>query len=352
MAASWQASVRTVAEEIMLARAVPGMVVAVARGEERPECLALGVDHRGRPLAEDSLLPVASITKLATALAVLRLADRGALGLDDPLARHLPEADAAREGVTPRRLLSHTAGLPDDVPPEAAPYTLALDWPTLARSCMVTVPVAPPGTQVSYSNVGPGLLAIVVERLTGRRFGEAVNELVLRPLGIEGYLGQEPPRTVSWIAGDLGEHTGTDLDPYNSPFWRTLALPWGGLVTTAAGALALARAFAGHPPGFLSDEILAEARRDQTGGLAGRMVFFEWPRCPWGLGVELRGDKAPHWTPADASSTSFGHVGASGCIAWVDRSAEVAWAMLGARFFMDWWEDWPTIGAAILAARR
>jgi CubicO group peptidase (beta-lactamase class C family) len=308
----------------------------------------LGADHYGRPLAEDSLLPVASITKLATALAVLRLADRGALALDDPIGRHLPDAAAAQEGVTVRSLLCHLAGLPDDVPGELAPYDLSLDWPRLAAGCLGTRLTAPPWTKVSYSNVGPGLLAIVVERLTGGRFNAAVADLVLEPLGIEGYLGQEPPRPVSWIAGDLGEHTGTELDPYNSPFWRALALPWGGLVTTAAGALALVQAFAGLPAGFLPAALLAEARQDQTGGRPGRMVVIDWPRCPWGLGVDLRGDKTPHFAPAEAAPTSFGHAGASGCLAWADPTAGVAWAMLGARFFADWWEDWPSIGAAMV----
>ena len=90
-ARDWRVTVRPVVERVMRDRAVPGMVIAVARGEGRPEHLVVGADHQGRPLAEDSLLPIASITKLATALAVLRLVDRGALALDDPLARHLPD---------------------------------------------------------------------------------------------------------------------------------------------------------------------------------------------------------------------------------------------------------------------
>lgn len=324
---SWKTSVQPVVEQVMRARAVPGMVIVRLRrtwGDNPPEHLVVGTDLQGRPLAEDSLLPVASITKLATALAVLRLVERGVLGLDDPLARHLPDAAAAREGVTPRRLLSHTAGLSDDVAPELAPYGPALDWPTLARACLATAPVTPPGVGVSYSNVGPGLLAVVVERLTGRQFSAALRELVLEPLGIEAYLGEEPPRAAAGIAGDLGEHTGTELDPYNSPFWRSLALPWGGLVTTAAGALALVRAFAGRPAGFLSPALLAEATRDQADGRPGRMVFLEWPRCPWGLGVELRGDKTPHWTPAEASPIRLRRTPAP-VAAWPGQTPRPGW---------------------------
>jgi beta-lactamase class C len=316
-----------------------------------PQHLVAGSDSAtGRPLAEDSLFPVASITKLATALAVLRLVERGALALDDPLARYLPDAAAAREAVTLRLLLSHTSGLPYDLPPDAAPYTPTLDWPTLARACLATPLAAPPRTRVTYSNVGMGLLAIVVERRTGRRFAAALADLVLTSLGIEGYLGNEPPRAPVWITGDMGASASTGLEPLNSPFWYSLALPWGGLVTTAAGALALVRAFAGYPPGFLAPGLLAEATRDQTGELAGAMTGLQGRRSRWGLGVELRGDQARHWTPVAASARSFGHVGTSGGLAWVDPAVGVAWAMLGARYFVDWWRDWPAIGAAILAA--
>lgn len=335
----------------MMRRSVPGFVIAVARGDGPAEHLVVGVDGAGEPLSKESLFPIASVTKLATALAVLRLADRGALAIDDPLERHLPDAAAAREGVTLRTLLCHSAGLPDDLAPELVPFTLALDWPALARACLVTEPIAPPGTVVRYSNVGPGLLAILIERLTGRPYPAALSDLVLEPLGIEGYVGDEPPRPPAWIAGDLGDHTGTELDPSNSAFSRRLAMPWSGLVTTAAGALALVRAF-GDPSGFLSAGLSAEATSDQTGGLAGTMIFLDWPRCSWGLGPEVRGEKAPHWTPAGASPGSFGHVGANGCVAWNDPAAGVAWAMSGARFMVDWWEEWPAIGAAILDGSR
>jgi beta-lactamase class C len=141
------------------------------------------------------------------------------------------------------------------------------------------------------------------------------------------------------------------LEPYNAPFWRSLALPWAGLVTTAAGALRLVQAFAGAPPGFLPPGLLADATSDQTGGLRGGFwPPLRWTSCPWGLGPELRGAKTPHWTPAAASPGSFGHVGASGALAWCDPAADVAWVILGTRTFETWWMDWPQIGDAVLAA--
>ncbi len=349
------AAVRQAVEETMRGGQVPGMVVAVARGHGPAEQLAAGADALGRPLAEDTLFPVASVTKPATALAVLRLCDEGVLGLDDPLEHHLPNAAAARPGVTLRGLLCHTSGLPLDVSGQAAPYTHGLDWPTLATACLLTPLEAPPGTRVQYSNVGYGLLALAVERRSGEPFAEALASLVLGPLGLEGYLGAEPPRPPAILANVRSQHSGTDLEPFNSAFWRGLAFPWAGLVTTAAGALAIVRAFHGLPDGLLRAETRAVATRDQTGGLDGGFVDpLWWSPCPWGLGPELRGDKSPHWIPAEAGPDSFGHTGASGCLAWLAPSSGVAWAILGARTADNGWllRRGPAIGAAILESAQ
>jgi CubicO group peptidase (beta-lactamase class C family) len=345
-------ALRATLEATAAAYRLPGMVLAVARGEGPIESIAVGRDARGRPLAADSLVPIASITKLATALAVLRLADAGLLSVDDALSAYLPEAAAARPGVTLRRLLSHTAGLPADFAPGALAYDRSLSWPKLAAACLHLEPIAGPGVRVGYSNIGYALAASVVERVTDRPFPAALAELVLEPLGIEGYLGSEPPREVCAIGGQQSEHVGTDLEPYNSAFWRSLALPYGQMVATMDAALALVRAFAGLPDGFLRAQTRAEATRDQVGEVGGGFwPPLIWPRCPWGLGVELRGDKRPHWTPTTQSAGSFGHAGASGCVAWVDKAAGVSWAVHGLCSIETGWalDGLPRVGEAVLA---
>lgn len=347
---AWAAA-RPAIEHALRAEAVAGVVLAVAPRGGPPAELVLGADAAGAPLAADALFPVASVTKLATALAALRLVAAGLLALDEPLARVLPDAAAARPGVTPRGLLCHTGGLPVDLPPGAAPYEHGLSWPALARACLAAPLATAPGARVCYSNVGYGLLALLVERLTGQPFPAALRALVLEPLAIEGYLGEAPPRPVAVVGGRLGDHAGTDREPYNSAFWQGLALPWAGLLTTAAGALALVRAYAGEPATFLPTALRHAAISDQTDGAPGGTPgFLEWPACPWGLGVELRGAKRPYYLPATASPASFGHAGASGSLAFCDPDAGVAWAMLATRTLPGWWLRWPAIGAAVLAA--
>ncbi len=341
-------SIRAIVEEVRRERNVPGIVVAYTRGDGPVEHLSTGIDASGTPLAPETLLPVASVTKLGTALALLRLAARGALSIDDPLSSHLPQASAAVPGVTLRRLLCHTSGLPFDLPPGAAPYAPGLDWPALARACLTTPLQDPPMTRVRYSNIGPGLLARIVEMRTGLPFPSALRDLVLDPLQIDGWLGEAPPRPVAKLTGSLGKHAGTEIEAYNSPFWRSLGLPWGGLITTAAGALALVRAFSGVPPDFLPDDLRADATGDSTEGLPGGLYdSLAWPKCPWGLGPELRGEKAPHHSPQQASPGSFGHVGASGSLAWSDPEAGISWAVLGTRTFETWWKDLGRIGGAL-----
>jgi CubicO group peptidase (beta-lactamase class C family) len=353
LAATAPSNLTEILERALQASRMRGIVVAVARGDGPGRSYCLGSDRSGCYITSDSLYPVASITKMATALAVLRLVDDGGLWLDDPLAYHLSDAAAAAHlDVTVRRLLSHSAGLPMDVAPSAAPYEQGLDWPALLAACLQTPLQRGPGSRVQYSNVGYGLLAGIVERQTGLDFPEALRSLVLEPLGIEGYLGSEPPRAPILVEGVTGKRAGTPLEPFNSPFWRSLGLPWAGLVTTAEGALAVVRAYDGVGPGLLSDNVRTEAVRNQVGDLRGGFVKpFLWERSEWGLGPELRGEKRPHWAPQEASPGSFGHSGASGCVAWSDPSAGVSWAILGTRAAGSGWlvRQAPAIGAALLA---
>src|SRR5207244_181967 len=103
------------------------------------------------------------------------------------------------------------------------------------------------------------------------------------------------PRPAARPRDVRGRVAGTEIEPFNSAFWRSLAMPWAGLITTAEGALGLVRAFTGD---FLRPGTRARATGDQTGGLDGGFGGpLLWRPSPWGLGPELRGRKRPHWAP-------------------------------------------------------
>jgi CubicO group peptidase (beta-lactamase class C family) len=78
--------------------------------------------------------------------------------------------------------------------------------------------------------------------------------------------------------------------------------------------------------------------------------------CPWGLGVELRGDKSPHWTGRANSAATFGHFGGSGTMMWVDPAIDVGVVALTDRSFDQWRDEalalWPQFSDAVVAERR
>src|SRR5215213_3962051 len=283
-------TIRQRVSEALRRPAIPGVVVAVAREREPIEHLVVGTDARGQPLMVDTLFPAASITKLATALSVLRLVDRGALHYEDRLDAYLPDAAAARAGVTLRMLFTHTAGLQGmenydtPLPPEAA-------WAALTEVALHAAPEVAPGTRLSYSDIDYVLLAMVVERIPGQAFPAACRQLVLDPLGMEAYFAPQPPRAPARIGAEPDPHTGTPFEWHNSAYFRPLCLPTSGLVTTAAGVLTLIRAYAGVPEDFLRPETRAAASRDQSGGVAAGFDSVheppQFPSYPWGLGPEI-----------------------------------------------------------------
>lgn len=96
--------------EAVLQPTMPGAVISAIRDGQPIEHQVLGTDGHGQPLSNDTLFPVASITKLATALSVLRLVDVGEVQIDDRLDAYMPDAAAAASGVTLQVLFTHTAG--------------------------------------------------------------------------------------------------------------------------------------------------------------------------------------------------------------------------------------------------
>lgn len=166
--------------------------------------------ERRRPSAPSTLYRIASITKTFTALAVMQLRDEGALRLDDPIVRHLPEFSAATnpfgpiEDVTVRRLLTHESGLMGD--PDGTDWGLRTYPPleeTLEHPNRVRV-VIPPDSASKYSNLGFRLLGEIVSRRSGISYEDRVRQAILKPLGMAS--------TTFAPDGDLADRRATGYD--------------------------------------------------------------------------------------------------------------------------------------------
>jgi len=134
-----------------------------------------------------------SMTKIVTATAVLQLADRGRLSLDDPVVGHCPRFGSLRPAgraarVTVRHLLSHSSGLANPIPvrwihpadrsgPDPATFVSDL----LAKHAMLGFD---PRAKARYSNLGFLVLGQVIEAAAGCPFQDHVREQVLQPLGM------------------------------------------------------------------------------------------------------------------------------------------------------------------------
>lgn len=143
----------------------------------------------GIPLRTSHRLRIASHSKMFTALTIMRLKEQGRLRLDDTVGDHVVElAESPVADRTLRDLLSHSAGLTRDSDDSRwwRLGTLFADRSRLLKIARTTAVKAAPGLHLQYSNIGYGLLGLVIEEITGSSFEEAVTALVLDPVGVEG----------------------------------------------------------------------------------------------------------------------------------------------------------------------
>jgi CubicO group peptidase (beta-lactamase class C family) len=133
----------------------------------------------GTPVTPDTLFEIGSIGKSFTSLALLREHEAGNLDLQAPVARYLPwfEVRSAFPPITVHDLLSHTAGIIAGTDP-----TPGVEYQVWALR--ETEAATAPGTSFHYSNVGYKALGLVLERLTGQGYGDAIRSRVLTPLGM------------------------------------------------------------------------------------------------------------------------------------------------------------------------
>ncbi|WP_277972585.1 D-alanyl-D-alanine-carboxypeptidase/endopeptidase AmpH [Pantoea agglomerans] len=180
------------AEHIFYGSGATGMALVAIDGNQRVFA-SFGETRPGNNVRpqKDSLIRIASLSKLMTSEVMVKLAERGQIRLDDPLSKYAPPGTRVPTyNGQPIRLINlstHTSGLPREQPGGKAQRPVFV-WPTrgerwawLSRANLK----AAPGSSAAYSNLGYDLLGDALSRATGKPYPALFQQLITRPLGMK-----------------------------------------------------------------------------------------------------------------------------------------------------------------------
>jgi CubicO group peptidase (beta-lactamase class C family) len=364
---------------------LPGAAALVARGGHIAGEAYVGLADRatGRPVTSDTIWALASVTKPFTATAVMLLVERGALSLDEPLYRLLPEfLDAPetpfdRRMVTLRHVLAHCSGLPGFSPDNLSLRRTHRPLEDFVESFRRQPLLFEPGAAHLYSNPGiilaaecvgrsiTGTLGVSVERSPIQHYHQFVHEEILAPLGMTKSSLLPPAEWSNQIA--IVERTGQegqDWEVGNSAYFRSLGIPWGGMFSRARDLIRFVDLFLPKARGMVRAGLRAESDRFSGSLLSAAAITVmttiqfappdaaaslapdlrdvappDPPRAsvPWGIGWEIKGGTRLHPSGDLTSAATFSHIGSNGTLVWADPSADVACVLLTNR---NLWSGW------------
>ena len=213
----------------------PGVSVAIVH-KDGPEWVAgLGVADvaSNRPNTADTLFRIGSTSKAFSSLSILLLANQGKVSLQDPVHKLAPEVwfDNSWESTDPIRIvnvLEHTTGW-DDLhfreyamqAPDTMTLLEGLDYDHHSRTSRWR-----PGTRMAYCNAGPPVAAYIVEKITGQRFEDFVQQNLFAPIGMKtATYFESAPGTATTLYHDDGK------TPYS--YWHILLRPAGSINASA-----------------------------------------------------------------------------------------------------------------------
>ena len=326
---------------------IAGAVTLVVTRDAILHHAATGLADRaaGRPMREDTVFWIASMTKPLTGAAILLLQDEGKLRLEDPVAKHLPEFAALRTpagrpaNLTIAQVLTHTSGLAEAPGPAAeAARTLA----DLVPAWLAAPMQYEPGARWKYTQSGINVAGRIVERISGLSFDEFLARRLFGPLGMKDttFFPEGDIRARLVTAYEKHRQTG-ELRPvppragYEGGRNRP-PLPNGGLYSTGCDYARFCQLLLGDGV-FEGRRILSAAavralRTPLTGDLP--TGFFQSEahgqygrNYAWGPGTCIL--QQPHpGLAAMLSPGTFGHGGAWGTQAWIDPVKGVAYILM------------------------
>lgn len=302
---------RIVAAQIEAGR-MPGAVIVIGDANRVPYRAAFGkreIAPRAEPMTVDTEFDLASLTKVvATTTAVMQLSERGLVMLDAPAARYWPAFAANGKGsVTVRQLLSHTSGLPADLPLPPAGQGRR----RMLRDAAAARLVSAPGERVIYSDVNFIVLGRIVERVSHLPLDVYCRDHIFAPLGMHDTMfapdAAHAARSAATTADRNGMRRGRVHDPIASRMGGVAG--HAGLFATADD---LAR-FAQMLLGASRSRVLAPAGIAALATPASPLSQRPWRGIGWELAAPLASDR-DRLPPAGA----IGHTGYTGTGLWID----------------------------------
>lgn len=322
--------IATLVRDAVGQRKVPGAVVAVGRRDGLLYEEAFGnrsLEPAVEPMTKDTLFDLASLTKVvATTTAAMVLVDDGRVDLDAPAARVLPELSSVGKGaITPRQLLTHTAGLVADTP--LADYTGPPE--DQRRRLFAARTVAAPGARFLYSDVGFQILGELVARAAGEDLATFTRRRIFQPFGMRDTGFLPPESEIGRIAPTERVDGRVLRREVHDPRARGAGGVSGhaGLFGTARDLARFARVLLGD--GRLEGRELLSSRRvrelralhDVDGGLRA---------LGWDVATSFSKSR-----PEGASRRAFGHAGYTGTSLWIDPGLDLFVVVLTNRVHPD-----------------
>lgn len=324
---------------------IAGAVTLIARRGKVVSLQAIGFQDlkSKKPMRADTIFDIRSVTKPVTAIGIMILMEEGKLALNDPVEKYLPEFNAAtrktERGSNPftiHHLLTHTAGLPSNRPPEIEEITIKRDR-TLFEVAAILAKQEPefePGTQFRYSSGGFAILGRIIEVVSGKPYEQFIKERVFVPLGMKDSFFFIPAEKLGRVAsiyrfqnGKLGEWA--EIEAYSRD--AKYPAPEFGMYSTASDLASLCQMMLDGGT-FEGRRILSKMSVElmtQNHTLHIKSAMAQRPAYQ-GLGWGLTGGPMNDFPLT--SPGSFGHNGAFGAIIWIDPNKGLIRIFLTHRF--------------------
>ena len=168
---------------------IPGLALAVMRDGKIVKAQGYGLSNveHNVPVKPETIFQTGSVGKQFTATAVMMLVEGGKLSLDDKISKYFPESPAVWKDINVRHLLTHTSGITDYGSETKKIVDLRKDYTEdeLVRRFAGYPLDFPPGSKWSYSNSGYVILGVLIHRVSGKFYGDFLQEHVFHPLHMD-----------------------------------------------------------------------------------------------------------------------------------------------------------------------